>query len=84
MKRKTLTGAVLILLFAMWLPTYSAYATNAISVKRKSIHTKGQQYVQIIGGDKKITEKMNKILKYHAVMAASDNTEMKKMQKTIM
>ncbi|MDM5280052.1 RsiV family protein [Paenibacillus silvae] len=81
MKRKTLTGAVLILLFAMWIPSYSAYAANAISVKTKVYTYKGQQYVQITGGDKQIAEKINKTLKYHAVMAASDNADMKKIQK---
>lgn len=81
MKGKSIVGIVVILLFVLLIPNPSIHAASSAPIKTKVYTYKGQQYVQIVGGDKKISEKINKILKLHAVAAAKGNAEVKKMQK---
>ncbi|MDR9748538.1 DUF3298 and DUF4163 domain-containing protein [Paenibacillus taichungensis] len=81
MKGKSIIGIVLILLIVLLLPAHSIHAASTGSIKTKTYSYKGQQYVQIVGGDKKVSGKINKILKSHAVATAKGNAEVKKMQK---
>ncbi|MEK4438987.1 DUF3298 and DUF4163 domain-containing protein [Paenibacillus sp. FSL K6-2862] len=81
MKSKIISGFVLVLLFVLLSPSPNIEAASSISIKTKIYTYKGQQYVQIIGGDKKVSEKINKTLKLHAVTAAKENAKLKKNQK---
>jgi hypothetical protein len=62
-------------------PKHSIHAASSASIKTKIYTYKGKQYVQIVGGNKKVSDKINKTLKLHAVAAAKGNAELKKMQK---
>ncbi|WP_145407860.1 DUF3298 and DUF4163 domain-containing protein [Paenibacillus xylanexedens] len=81
MKRSTCISIILILLILLLVPDASTHAASGVSIKTKLYTYKGQQYVQVVGGDKKVVEKINKTLKLHAVSAAKENTELKKLQK---
>ncbi len=57
--------------------------TNAAQenvVETKVYPYKDQKYVQITGGDQNVRNKINKILKIHAVNAAQENATLKKQQ----
>lgn len=68
---------LLVLSFFIYLVLPLNYSEAATTVKTK-VHTyKGQQYVQITGGNKAATNKINKALKVHAVNAAKWDRENK-------
>ncbi|MNW37477.1 hypothetical protein D3C74_145220 [compost metagenome] len=81
MKGRMVVGVVFIFLFVLLFPNHSIHAASSASIKTKIYTYKGQQYVQIVGGNKKVSDKINKTLKLHAVAAAKGNAELKKMQK---
>ncbi|PQP83588.1 hypothetical protein C0Q44_02535 [Paenibacillus sp. PCH8] len=81
MNRKSFVGIVFILLFAFMIPNSSVHAASSDSIKTKVYSYKGQQYVQIVGGEKKVVEKINRTLKLHAVEVAKLNAKLKKTQK---
>ena len=82
MKMKFLRYFVILLSIAILLPTYDAGAASTISVKTKVLSYKGQKYVQLTGGNKKITNNINKLLKTHAVSAAKLDTDLKKQSRS--
>ncbi|MGV2887139.1 DUF3298 domain-containing protein [Paenibacillus taichungensis] len=74
--------AALILLFALFIPHQLIFAASNSPVKTKIMNYKGQKYVQLTGGKKNVTEKINKEIKTHAVNAAKLDTELKKEDKS--
>lgn len=56
-------------------------ATSSVTGKTSVYNYKGQQYIQLSGGNKTINTKINKTLKNHAVTAAKWNSEAKKDNK---
>lgn len=80
MKKYISIFVAVVILFLVVLPQNIAEA--AISVKTKSHTYQGQGYVQIIGGNKTATNKINKILKAHAVNAAKWDKENKQIDKS--
>ncbi|MEC0124424.1 DUF3298 and DUF4163 domain-containing protein [Paenibacillus pabuli] len=69
-----------VLTFLFIIPTSDANAAGSSAVTTKIYSYKGQKYVQIIGGEQKVRDKINKTLKIHAVNAAIQNTYLKKQQ----
>jgi len=65
----------------MFLPSHYVEAASTVSVKTKVLSYKGQKYIQLTGGNKKATDKINKILKTHALTAVQLDTELKKQSK---
>lgn len=53
-------------------------ASTKVTVKTKVLNYKGQDYIQVAGGNKAATESINKILKQHAVQTATWSEENKK------
>ncbi|WP_223067229.1 DUF3298 and DUF4163 domain-containing protein [Paenibacillus caui] len=81
MKKAVAIAISLILLMVMVAPPHIVESASA-AIKTKVYTYKGQQYIQISGGNKTATDKINKILKTHAVKAAVSNNEAKKTDKT--
>ncbi|WP_205411980.1 DUF3298 and DUF4163 domain-containing protein [Paenibacillus sp. O199] len=72
---------IIILSIIMFLPSHYVDAASTVSVNTKVLNYKGQKYIQLTGGNKKATDKINKILKTHALTAVQLDTELKKQSK---
>lgn len=81
MKKGFVSCFVAILIFIFIVPQHSILAATILPVKTKTHDYKGQKYVQLTGGKKSVTDKINKELKLHAVTAAKVNTDVKKENK---
>jgi len=78
---KTFAMLISFLLMSLFIiPISDANAAGSSTVTTKIYSYKGQKYVQIIGGEQKVIDKINKTLKIHAVNAAMQNTYLKKQQ----
>lgn len=78
--KKILSVALMTLIFTFAI-TQAIVVAAPVTVKTK-VHTyKGQQYVQLMGGNKTSINKINKTLKNHAVIAAKWDSENKKDSK---
>lgn len=78
-KSLILVSLISILIASLCIPLNSVEA--ATKVKTTVHNYKGQQYIQLSGGNKTITAKINKTLKNHAVIAAKWDSENKKDSK---
>lgn len=75
--KKLISKSILILVLTLVASSYTASAATSVKVKA-SVHSyKGQQYVQINGSNKSVMNKINKVLKGHAVNAAKLDRESK-------
>ncbi|MBD8838872.1 DUF3298 domain-containing protein [Paenibacillus sp. CFBP 13594] len=72
---------IIILSIIIFLPSHYVDAASTVSVKTKVLSYKGQKYIQLTGGNKKTTDKINKTLKTHALTAAKLDTDLKKQSK---
>lgn len=78
MKRIIFRSVFAVLVLALMLPHNSTFAATSTAVKTKILNYKGQKYVQLTGGIKSVTDKINKEMKNHATDAAKINSDMKK------
>lgn len=79
MNKKIVMLLTFFLVFILIAPLNEINASNKkVVVTTKTLNYKGQQYIQLVGGNKTATDKINKVLKQHAVQTATWSTENKK------
>ncbi|WP_046214398.1 DUF3298 and DUF4163 domain-containing protein [Paenibacillus wulumuqiensis] len=78
MKRKWFYFVVALLFIGVLAHPESGSADSTNTVTTKVMVYKGQQYIQLAGGDRVVINKLNKLFKEHAVKAASSNRKLKK------
>lgn len=80
--RKIISSTIIMILTLFLLSSLTVNAATTTVIVKTSVHTyKGQPYVQLSGGNKPITAKINKTLKNHAVIAAGLDSKNKKINK---
>jgi len=80
MRKKWICTIIVLLFIGILTDLRTVHAAD--SVTTKILTYKGQEYVQLIGGNKVVTNKLNKLFKQQAVNAAISNKELKKEDTT--
>lgn len=79
MNKKIIMLLTFLLVFILITPLNEIYASSKkVVVTTKILSYKGQEYLQLVGGNKTATNKINKVLKQHAVQTAIWSSENKK------
>ncbi|MEY8744496.1 RsiV family protein [Paenibacillus tundrae] len=81
MKFRWVYVLILALITTIIVPTADASAAGTIAVKSKVLYYKGQPYIELSGGNKSVTAKLNKMFKVHAVHIVSADKKIKKENK---